>query len=176
MGHWREQDEAGETAGIGEREGGRDRAAQRMSQQHEPLDAHAVQRLRDERGLAGRRSVLRAPRAVAPAVAGAIDQNDPAGLGQPVAEREPKVAEIAAGATHQHDRPVQSADPPPLPLAEFEDMKPSAIDLDKAAGRRVRRLDAPVANAVTPTPAPMMAMTPRSTSPIMKTQRGTAHT
>ena len=116
-----------------------------MSQQHEPLDAHAVQRLRDERGLAGRRSVLRAPRAVAPAVAGAIDQNDPAGLRQPVAERQPEVAEIAAGTVHQHDRPVRIGAPSPCSslLTEFEDVKPAAIDFDKAARGRVGHLDAP---------------------------------
>jgi hypothetical protein len=118
-----------------------------MSQQHEPLETDALQRLRDQRGLAGRRSVLRPARAVAPAVAGAIDQNDPARLRQPVAEREPEVAEIAAGTMHQHDRPVRIGGPSlsscpssslslslsPSLGAEFEDMEPAAIDLDKAA-------------------------------------------
>ena len=109
MGDRREQDEAGNALRVCARKGGGDSAAERMADQHEPVEADAVERLRDQRRLPRRRGAGLAARAVAPAVAGTIDQHHPARLREPVAERELEVAHIAAGAVDQHHRPERAA-------------------------------------------------------------------
>ncbi len=112
----------------------------------------AVERLRDQRRLPRGRSVFDPARAVAPAVAGTIDQNDASRPREPVAEREPEVAEISAGAMDQHDRParigcVRGAFTSASGWRQIEDVKPAAVDFDETAGGRMGRLDAPRSSA-----------------------------
>ena len=94
----------------------------------------ACERLVDERRLAGGRSVIAAIRPVAPAVTRPIDQNDAVARRQPVAERQPDIAEIAAGAMQQNDGRGVGA-------AAFDDVQTAAVDGDKSSGRRIGALD-----------------------------------
>jgi hypothetical protein len=65
-----------------------------------------------------------------------VDQDDAVLRRQPLAQRQPGVAEIAAGAMQQqHRRSVRGA--------EFQHMQAAAVDVDKAAGRRIAALDQP---------------------------------
>ncbi len=116
-----------------------------MSDQHETVEADAVERLRDQRRLPRRRGVRRAARTVAPAVAGTIDQHHPARLREPIAEAEPQIAQIAAGAVNQHHRPERVGHVGAWSIArrrKIEHVKPAAGDVDEPAGRRMGRLDA----------------------------------
>jgi hypothetical protein len=74
--------------------------------------------------------------AFAPAKSGAIDKNDAMPCGQPLAERQPHVFEIAAGAMDKNDRQSGIG-------AELGDMLAQAADVDEAAARRMRPLDQP---------------------------------
>src|SRR3954468_7885715 len=98
-------------------------------------DADLLQRLVDQGGLACRRAAGGAVRPIAPTVPRPIDQDDAMARGQPVAERQPHVLKIAAGAVQQHDwRRVWRA--------KFQQMQPAAGDLDKASLWRMGALDA----------------------------------
>ena len=103
-------------------------------------DPDPLQRLVDQRRLTGRRSIGAAARPVAPAVARPIDQDDAIARGEPVAERDAHVVEIAAGAVQQHDRRRAGG-------AKLQQMQPAAGHLDKAPGRRMGALDAANADA-----------------------------
>jgi hypothetical protein len=145
MGDSREQHEAGDPLRVCTRKGGGDRAAERMSDQHEPVEADTVERLRDERRLPCRRSIRLAARPVAPAVAGTVDQHHPARLREAVTKCQPEVAQIAAGAMDQHHRPERVRLRGAWRvggLIEIEHMKLAAVDFDKPAGRGMRSLDA----------------------------------
>ena len=97
-------------------------------------DADPLQRLVDQRGLACRRAIGRAVRPTAPTVPRPVDQDDAIARGQPVAERQPHILEIAAGAVQQHDRRRVNG-------AKLQQMQPAAGDLDKASLWRMGALD-----------------------------------
>ena len=109
MRHRSKQNEAGDPVRVGERERGRNGAAERMAEQHKTLDANALEGLRDQRRLTRRRSIGGAARAIAPAVPRAIHQDDAAVHRKPVAEGKAHVFEIAARAMHQDDGKLGSS-------------------------------------------------------------------
>ena len=122
----------------GKRKRGCDRSSQRMAEEHEALDADAPERLRDQCRLPCRRSVRNAARPVAPAMSGAVDQDDAAVRCQPVAEGEAQVLEIAAGAMHKHDRELVLT----RRGAKLQHMQLAALDLDQAPRSRMGSFDA----------------------------------
>jgi hypothetical protein len=134
MRYRRQQDQSPHRLRILKRIGGGERARPGMSQHDRTPHAEAGQRLMHKRGLRCRRGVGGAARAVAPAMAWPVDQDDAVALRQPVAERQPHVGEVAARAVQQHDRRR-------IARSKFEDMETSAIDIDETSGRRIAALD-----------------------------------
>src|SRR5262249_44627623 len=84
-------------------------------------------------GLARRRGIV--VLALAPAMAGPVEQDDAMMLLEPIGEREPHVLEIAARAVQQHDRRIIVGGL--RPLVDVDHMQPRAADLHEAAGRRM---------------------------------------
>ena len=99
------------------------------------FDAETIEHVAQHRRLIGRRTAAPAF-AFAPAEAGAIDQDDAVPRGKTLAERQPHVFEIAAGAVEKNDRQTGSA-------AKLDHMLAQAADVDEAAARRMRPLDQP---------------------------------
>src|SRR5260221_9780083 len=91
-----------------------------MAKEHEALDADAPERLRDQCRLPCRRSVRNAARPVAPAMSGAVDQDDAAVRSPPVAGGEAQVLEISAAAMHKPDRELGLT----RPGAKLQPMQP----------------------------------------------------
>src|ERR1700704_5976367 len=105
-------------------------------------DTEARERVGDEGCLAAGRGVRAGARTVAEAVAGAIDQEDAPGRGQPVSEDEALVLEIAARSVQQDNREIMAA----LRGAELHDVQPAAAHRHENAGGTVRTLDQPDAD------------------------------
>ena len=87
-------------------------------------DAEPIQHVAQYRGLIGRRAAAAAfTRAVAQP--GAVDEDDAMAGGEPLAEREPHVFEIAAGAVDNNDRRCACR---PSRIAKLDDVLTQAVD------------------------------------------------
>ncbi len=99
------------------------------------FDAETIEHVAQHRRLIGRRTAAPAL-AFAPAEPGAVHQDDAMSRGKTLAERQPHVFEIAAGAVDKNDWQSGIG-------AELGHMLAQAADVDEAAARRMGPLDQP---------------------------------
>ena len=97
--------------------------------------AETAERIVDECRLPHRRRIVRAGPA-AQAVSGTIEQQDPPAFGERLAQGEPHVFEIAAGAMQENQRRLVRG-----LVAEFGDVQGAAACVDKSPGRTQRAFD-----------------------------------
>jgi len=93
-----------------------------MRNQDMANDAHPVESLMNKHCLPGGRSVGRAVRPIAPAMARAINQNDAVIRSQPITESQPHIPEIGTGTMQQHQWRRIGA-------AQFDDVQSAAVDV-----------------------------------------------
>ena len=132
----RDQHQARHIVRKAERIRGRHRPAERMRDQDRPLHAETAERIMDERRLPHRRRIVRAAGPAAQAVSGTIEQQNPPPFGERLAQGEPHVFEIAAGAMQENQRRFVRG-----PVAQFGDVQSAAARVDKSPGRTQRAFD-----------------------------------
>ena len=119
-----------------QRIGGGERAAPGVADHDRAPDAKLLEGARDQLRLPRRRSAIVALRTRAPAVAGAVYQNDTMRGSKLFAERQPHVLKIAAGAVDQNDRRLGAGSIGGQ--AKHRHVQAYALHLNELAGRRMR--------------------------------------
>ena len=130
MRRWRDQREAADAVGLVEREGERNRAAERMADDQRLSEFQDPDGARQDRGLFGD------PAGDGRGIAGArpVEGDHAEIVGQTADERMGEMPELAAEPVDENDR---------RPLPSIENVQPRSLDLKKRALRRRQPLDSP---------------------------------
>ena len=116
-----------------ERQGERNRTAQRVAHDERPIDAEAVHDRNDQRALRGQRDV-RAARRDRMAVAGAVDQHDSMSIHEFLQQRVTEIADLSSKSVNHDHGGARAA---------IEVVNAGAVHIQKFAGRGYERQRAP---------------------------------